>query len=70
MELPSQVIPEVSYLELRFKDRKTIWNNIELFDKKQKMWMQTNFDSINIDEIEEQVRAFEIQNNSLKLRIN
>ena len=32
--------------------------------------MQTNFDSINIDEIEEQVRAFEIQNNSLKLRIN
>ena len=32
--------------------------------------MQTNFDSINIDEIEDQIRAFEIQNNSLKLRIN
>ena len=32
--------------------------------------MQTNFDSINTDEIEDQIRAFEIQNNSLKLRIN
>jgi hypothetical protein len=57
-------------LEQQFLDRRLIWNNIELFQKKQVEWKEKDFSHLKIEEVEVQMRFFESSNSIIKQRIN
>jgi hypothetical protein len=51
-------------------DRRLIWNNIELFQKKKLEWKEKDFSQLKIEDLEAQMRFFESSNSIIKQRIN
>ena len=55
-------------LESKYNDRKTLWTHVERFNRLSDDWYKNNFTTLNVEDIEKEMKTFE--NTMLKLRQN
>ena len=69
MKLNSKRNAELEDMEQKFNDRKLLWTNVEKFAKKSNEWMTSNFLNLNVEEIEKDMKFFEVSNAQLQMRV-
>lgn len=68
MGLNPQLNRDLQECENRFSDRKMLWTHVERFNRLSEDWFKNNFTSLNVEDIEKEMKTFE--NGILKLRQN
>lgn len=68
MGLNPQINRDLQECENRFSDRKMLWTHVERFNRLSEDWFKNNFTSLNVEDIEKEMKTFE--NGILKLRQN
>jgi hypothetical protein len=53
---------ELEDMEQKFNDRKLLWTNIEKFSKKSQDWLSNQFLSLEVEEVEQDMKFFESSN--------
>jgi hypothetical protein len=53
---------ELEDMEQKFNDRKLLWTNIEKFSKKSQDWLANQFLSLEVEEVEKDMKFFESSN--------
>jgi len=62
MELKVKQNHELEDMEQKFNDRKLLWTNVEKFAKKSQEWTNNQFLNLDVEEIEKDMKFFEISN--------
>ena len=68
MGLNPQPNKELQDCESRFNDRKILWTHVERYNRLSEDWFRNNFITLNVEDIEKEMKTFE--NGILKLRQN
>ena len=66
MGLNPQPNKELQDCESRFNDRKILWTHVERYNRLSEDWFRNNFITLNVEDIEKEMKTFE--NGILKLR--
>lgn len=66
MGLNPQINRDLQECENRFNDRKMLWTHVERFNRLSEDWFKNNFTTLNVEDIEKEMKVFE--NGILKLR--
>jgi dynein heavy chain len=70
MGLPVKKNVEFEEMEQKFNDRKLLWTNIEKFAKKSQDWLNNQFVTLEVEEIEKDMKFFEMSNIQLQMRVS
>jgi dynein heavy chain len=46
-------------LESKFNDRKILWSHVERFNRLSEDWFRNNFTTLNVEDIEKEMKTFE-----------
>ena len=57
---------ELFELENKYNDRKLLWTNVDKFSKNSEIWLNNDFQQLNTEEIERDMKQFE--NNNIVLQ--
>ncbi len=69
LEVNTQKNRELFELESKYTDRKLLWTNVEKFSKNNESWLNNNFQDLNTEEIERDMKQFESANVLLNVRL-
>jgi len=69
LEVNTQKNKELTDLESKYSDRKLLWSNVEKFSKNNEAWLNNNFQDLNTEEIERDMKQFESNNVLLQVRL-
>ena len=68
MKLQPYQSKNVENFKLLIDDKKNLWNNIKKFGKQKQHWMKDDFLSIDVAELENCMRDYDVQNQLIKVR--
>ena len=57
---------ELIDLENKYNDRKLLWTNVDKFSKNSELWLNSDFQQLNTEEVERDMKQFE--NNNIVLQ--
>lgn len=60
---------ELQDVEIKFNDRKLLWNHTDRFIKLQETWEKSNIRNFDAEDIQKEVQQFELTVFQLKIRI-
>ncbi len=69
MGIPPAANKQLQDVEVKFNDRKLLWNHVDRFIKLQENWEKSNIRNFDSEDIQKEVQQFELTVFQLKIRI-